>query len=225
MFAWYLGMSAENQYLHNFRENIHFSLTESNSMKIRDLQIDTSPSPNDFFALEMIKVDENGAIQIPTDLNRTPGIGIYFTSLEEKTPVVFKRMISRVRSLPEIIVFLCVDALSIPSVSNEDRVLIEKHDNYYRVIIRCGYTENHLHLVDILTKAESIGFPHFHDGQLTLYALRTHPITMSTFIPKFIVFKYYTILKRILSSGSTNISANFEVPIEETVEIGIIIPL
>ncbi|KAK4548717.1 hypothetical protein LTR36_008490 [Oleoguttula mirabilis] len=76
-------------------------------------------------------------------LSISKGFGIFFDKLGAKTPIVFSEFISKLVSMPEIVVFFHMRPLEKPTVPADERFTVMKTDlpNCYRVIVRHGYMD------------------------------------------------------------------------------------
>lgn len=82
--------------------------------------------------------DSGGAV-----LNSSGGLGIFFDKAGETTPTVFSQFISKLTVIPEIMVFLHLRPLEVPTVGPEERYAVSRLGipNCYRIVVRYGFND------------------------------------------------------------------------------------
>jgi KUP system potassium uptake protein len=71
------------------------------------------------------------------------GVGIYFDKIGDMVPIVFSQFVRKFAARPEIIVFLHLRSLPVPSIQEAERYVISRTaiSPCYRLTIRHGYTD------------------------------------------------------------------------------------
>ncbi|KAL2810335.1 potassium transporter-domain-containing protein [Aspergillus granulosus] len=78
-----------------------------------------------------------------TALGSMKGLTIFFDKAGETTPIVFSQFLLKFTVLPEVIVFLHLRPLEVPSVPVEERFTVSRLaiPNAYRLVVRYGYND------------------------------------------------------------------------------------
>jgi KUP system potassium uptake protein len=76
-------------------------------------------------------------------LGTMKGLTVFFDKAGETTPIVFSQFLLKFTVLPEVIVFLHLRPLEVPSVPAEDRFTVSRLSipNAYRLVVRYGYND------------------------------------------------------------------------------------
>lgn len=76
-------------------------------------------------------------------LSSNRGFGIFFDKIGDKTPVVFSQFIGKLVTKPDIMVFLHMRAVEMPTVHDDERYFVHNLalPDCYRVVIRHGYMD------------------------------------------------------------------------------------
>jgi len=152
---------------------------------------------------------------------RSDGIGIFLSPSSKRTPTVFHSVATRFRTLPTTIVFLTVEKENVPSIT-ENKVVVKNYgSDIYRIIVKRGYSENKLDIMDMLNIAVEQGFPQYDPRMVTFYLNKVHPTIGGRNQIVRAVYSYYSFFKQ-LYSGRVN---NVHIPANLSVEIGILVPL
>ncbi|KAF6142782.1 hypothetical protein GIB67_023264 [Kingdonia uniflora] len=76
---------------------------------------------------------------------RVPGIGLIYTELVTGVPAIFSHFVTNLPAFHQVLVFVCVKSVPLPSVSEDERYLIgrigPKSYRMYRCIVRYGYKD------------------------------------------------------------------------------------
>eukprot|EP00270_Netrium_digitus_P015917 TRINITY_DN562_c0_g1_i5.p1 TRINITY_DN562_c0_g1~~TRINITY_DN562_c0_g1_i5.p1 ORF type:complete len:756 (-),score=207.54 TRINITY_DN562_c0_g1_i5:222-2489(-) len=76
---------------------------------------------------------------------RVPGLGIVYSEISSGIPVVYSQFLKRIPAIHEVLVFLCVKDVEIPSVSREERFRVyrlgPREAHMFRCIARYGYKD------------------------------------------------------------------------------------
>ncbi|ELR06180.1 hypothetical protein VC83_00733 [Pseudogymnoascus destructans] len=77
-------------------------------------------------------------------VSKTPGIGIFFDKAGDMVPIVFAQFVRKFSARPEIIIFFHMRALSMPSIPESERFVIQRTPipGCYRITVRHGYTDS-----------------------------------------------------------------------------------
>jgi KUP system potassium uptake protein len=72
------------------------------------------------------------------------GVGIYFDKVGDMVPIVFAQFVRKFSARPEIIVFFHMRPLSVPSIPEAERYIIQRTSiqGCYRMTVRHGYTDS-----------------------------------------------------------------------------------
>lgn len=100
-----------------------------------------------------LRADDSGTLRLTPSseissagepLSITHGFGIFFDKGGEKTPIVFSQFVNKLVSKPEVTVFFHLRPLETPSVSEDERYIVQKLDalpHCYRIVARFGYMD------------------------------------------------------------------------------------
>lgn len=107
MLTWRYGQSKERTFLEGFKKDHPIKMGNSSEITVGVDEVDqfaTHQYPLDRHSLDLrsISVGHSNDIIVPSQIQKIPGIGIYFTNNNEGTPIIFQRMVSRVRAMPHI---------------------------------------------------------------------------------------------------------------------------
>ena len=77
-------------------------------------------------------------------VSKTPGIGIFFDKAGDMVPIVFAQFVRKFSARPEIIIFFHMRPLSMPSIPESERFVIQRTSipGCYRITVRHGYTDS-----------------------------------------------------------------------------------
>jgi KUP system potassium uptake protein len=104
-------------------------------------------------------------------VSKTPGIGIFFDKAGDMVPIVFAQFVRKFSARPEIIIFFHMRPLSMPSIPESERFVIQRTSipGCYRITVRHGYTDSIV----------SPDLGRLIVGQLTLFITRGNSLTES----------------------------------------------
>eukprot|EP00270_Netrium_digitus_P015918 TRINITY_DN562_c0_g1_i6.p1 TRINITY_DN562_c0_g1~~TRINITY_DN562_c0_g1_i6.p1 ORF type:complete len:768 (-),score=202.02 TRINITY_DN562_c0_g1_i6:346-2649(-) len=78
-------------------------------------------------------------------ISKVPGMGLIYTELSSGIPVVFAHFLKRIPAIHDVLVFLCVKDVEVPSVRKEERFRIyrlgTREAHMFRCIARYGYKD------------------------------------------------------------------------------------
>ncbi|XP_042475848.1 potassium transporter 5-like [Macadamia integrifolia] len=82
-----------------------------------------------------------------TNLNRIPGLAIFYSELVQGIPPIFEHYIANVPALHSVLVFVSIKSLPMSKVPVEERFLFRRVEprelNVFRCVVRYGYTDIH----------------------------------------------------------------------------------
>jgi len=83
---------------------------------------------------------------------RVPGMGLIYTELATGVPASFTHFLTNLPAFYQVVVFVCVKTVPVPSVPHAERYLIgrigPKSYRLYRCIVRNGYKDAYSHEID-----------------------------------------------------------------------------
>jgi len=172
----------------------------------------------------------NTAIELPMDevqdakqIQRVPGVGVFVGSDESKTPRVALSLIHILHCLPETVIFVTVNRLTIPFVSDEDRIVVtDCGDGIYKIVGRYGYAEGKVKITSILQSAENAGFSKIKQQEIIYFVhrekillARTSCLSYLRMIP-LVVYKFF---KHTLGATTHHVSLPSSGVIEIAVQV------
>ncbi|KFY99039.1 hypothetical protein V500_01483 [Pseudogymnoascus sp. VKM F-4518 (FW-2643)] len=77
-------------------------------------------------------------------VSKTPGIGIFFDKTGDMVPIVFAQFVRKFSARQEIIIFFHMRPLSMPSIPESERFVIQRTliPGCYRITVRHGYMDS-----------------------------------------------------------------------------------
>ncbi|KAG8045164.1 hypothetical protein GUJ93_ZPchr0008g13726 [Zizania palustris] len=76
---------------------------------------------------------------------RVPGIGLIYTELATGVPAIFSHFVTNLPAFHQVLVFICVKAVPVPHVRDEERHLVgrigPREFRMYRCVVRHGYKD------------------------------------------------------------------------------------
>jgi len=137
----------------------------------------------------------------------------------KNVPTVFQLFVNYIHGVPETIVFLTLETVSVPSVPEEYKIEITKYGSgIYRVLGRFGYSENGVKIDSIIQDAFKIGLP---KGDYTIFFNSEHVRVKRSNIFFKIVLYIYAFIKRFFI-GTLN---NFSLPSQNVMAVGVQVDL
>ena len=157
----------------------------------------------------------------------TPGVGCFLSSSKKHTPHVFESFLSRMHSVPQVIIFLHIEHTKLSMIKESERLSVKQYgDNIFHITALYGYSEYRIKPFDILLLARTQYQVPIPDDQMKVtvfVANATIKVSTGTWIswirrwPLFI----YAILKSLFPGAAVNI----KLKPENTVSIGILAKL
>lgn len=161
-------------------------------------------------------VEEGQALKEHTQL---PVVGVFVTNFKHRTPQSISNLALRIHALPKTIVFLTLETSHEPFVTKEGVISSVRsyRGGIYRIIAKIGYADARINAVDILARAQELGFPIAEDAELTFFVEREHIKLRPKHFIKIPWYFVYSILKKLFSSNHINI----EIPEDKSIEVGV----
>ncbi|CAF1343571.1 unnamed protein product, partial [Didymodactylos carnosus] len=177
---------------------------------------------------------------IPFDFDRTsadtssaipavvaPCVGCFLTSSKKHTPHVFENFLSRMHTIPQVIIFLQIEHTKIPSIENSKRLVVKLYgENIFHITALYGYAECRIKPFDILLLARTQHNVPIPDDEMrvTLFVpnetIKVSTIGWRSWIRRWPLY-IYSILKSLFPGAAFNIKLNPE----NTVNVGILAKL
>ncbi|KAK9483667.1 potassium transporter-domain-containing protein [Lipomyces starkeyi] len=109
----------------------------------------SAESEDRFQLSHLVITKENGDLQMTAafgggPVSKVQGVGIFFDKVGDMVPVVFSQFLRKFSARQEVIVFLHMRPLSLPSIPQSERYLIQRSSiqNCYRLTVRHGYADD-----------------------------------------------------------------------------------
>ncbi|CAG8565674.1 6782_t:CDS:2 [Diversispora eburnea] len=163
-------------------------------------------------------------------VNRLPGIGLFYKEAGMGVPLSFCHFIHHFPAVPEILIFITIRPITIPLVGEEDRLIVKKVGNYekvYQVIGRYGYTENIYQGEEFIKKLIIAICEIDPKAETTLGNLENEVVTYVIGHQKLVAQSNSPWWKRafletysFLVKNSRQIYANWEIPVDKVIEVG-----
>jgi len=223
--CWYFGQERVKRYLTEYTDTVEIKnvkdLIQSGNFTTTGSHKLFEPQSHEQIDISELNVGPKKEIKI----QRIEGlVGIFLCHDKKKTPTVFTNTITKLHSLPEIVVFLTVESLSIPFVSDENRMKIKDYgNNIYRIVLKYGYAEGKAKVAADLLHLDHPEGPQLHIKDYeVVYFLNRMQVKVKSRNPFIQIFYgIYASLKSIYSGTPNNIL----LPLSNVVEVGIIVPI
>lgn len=157
----------------------------------------------------------------------TPGVGCFLTNSKKHTPHVFESFLSRMHSVPQVIIFLRIKHTKLSTIQENERLSVKQYGkNIFHITALYGYSEYRIKPFDILLLARTQYRVPIPDDQMKVtvfVANATIKVSTTTWVswirrwPLYI----YTILKSLYPGAAVNL----KLKPENTVSIGILAKL
>jgi len=233
MFIWKWGTTLRVEYEIKNKVNL-YSLFE-NPSEDQDEKPDNPTTNNN--QVQMSSKSENSDSYPLRLLNglpvaRIPGVGLYYQDAGLGVPLSFSHYIHHFPAVPEVLVFISIRPVAVPQVSEDDRIIAEKVERYegvYRVIVRYGYTDSidqGRQFVQNLLKEIARIDPKSKVNSSENKVI-THVVGRQTIHPcdgnwaRKVLLAFYSFMFK----NSTPTASNWKIPVEDIVDVGVIIPL
>ncbi|CAG8587554.1 16593_t:CDS:2, partial [Dentiscutata heterogama] len=169
-------------------------------------------------------------------LTRSSGIGLFYSGIGSKVPLSFSHFIKHFPIVPQNLVFITIRPIAVPIVGDNDRLVVKKVGNYeccYHATARYGYSEEVSQGKDFILKlVESIknidpsnkslkkDFDNLDDITYVLGEQSFYPRLGSSWWRRSLVRIY-----SVLVVNSRNQYDNLDIPVENTIGVGMKIAL
>ncbi|CAG8519132.1 9318_t:CDS:2 [Diversispora eburnea] len=164
-------------------------------------------------------------------VNRLPGIGLFYKEAGMGVPLSFCHFIRHFPAVPEILIFITIRPIPVPLVGEEDRLVVKKVGHYekvYQVIGRYGYTENIYQGEEFMKKLITAICEIDPKAETILENLENEVVTYIIGHQKLVAKSNSRWWKRafletysFLVKNSRQIYANWEIPADDIIEVGI----
>ncbi|CAL4926012.1 unnamed protein product [Urochloa decumbens] len=116
------------------------------------------------------------------DIQRVPGIGLFYTELVQGIPPVFPHLIEKIPSIHSVLIFVSMKHLPIPSVDMSERFLfrqVDKEDyKVFQCVARYGYRDPFEEAKDFVDKL--VEHLQYYIRDVNLYGLGSEPMMIQS---------------------------------------------
>ncbi|CAG8725569.1 12398_t:CDS:2, partial [Racocetra persica] len=172
--------------------------------------------------------------EVATHFIRSPGIGLFYSDIGTKIPLSFTHFVKNFPIMPQNVVFITIRTVAIPRIIDiDDRFIVKKVKNYegcYQVTARYGYAEQIsqgrefiLQLVESIRKIDSASTKLTQDfnpdNGSVVYVLGQQYLCSRHDSPWWtrILVNIYT----FIAVNSRRFYSNWDIPVENTVVVGV----
>ncbi|RHZ89426.1 hypothetical protein Glove_14g19 [Diversispora epigaea] len=163
-------------------------------------------------------------------VNRLPGIGLFYKEAGMGVPLSFCHFIRHFPTVPEILIFITIRPIPVPLVGEEDRLVVKKVGNYekvYQVTGRYGYTEDISQGEEFIRKVITAICEIDPKAETILENLKNEVVTYVIGHQKLVAHSNSPWWERafletysFLVENSRQIYANWEIPVDNIIEVG-----
>lgn len=118
-----------------------------------------------------------------SDIQRVPGIGLFYTELVQGIPPVFRHLIEKIPSIHSVLIFVSMKHLPIPSVDMSERFLFRQVDRedykVFQCVARYGYRDPFEEAKDFVDKL--VEHLQYYIRDVNLYSLGCEPMMKQSF--------------------------------------------
>uniref|UniRef100_A0A804M033 Potassium transporter n=1 Tax=Zea mays TaxID=4577 RepID=A0A804M033_MAIZE len=118
-----------------------------------------------------------------SDIQRVPGIGLFYTELVQGIPPVFRHLIEKIPSIHSVLIFVSMKHLPIPSVDMSERFLFRQVDRedykVFQCVARYGYRDPFEEAKDFVDKL--VEHLQYYIRDVNLYGLGCEPMMKQSF--------------------------------------------
>jgi len=155
---------------------------------------------------------------LPEGVKQLPGMGVFLAS-SQNLPISFQLFTDYIHGVPETIVFLILETVSVPVVPDEYKLEVTNcGSGIYKVYGRFGYSEQPIKIADVLEKAFESGL---NKSNYTFFFHSEHVRVKRRNIFYRVVLYCYTFMKQFFI-GTVN---HFKLPSQNVVSVGIQVTL
>ncbi|CAF1364347.1 unnamed protein product [Adineta steineri] len=179
------------------------------------------------YNVDHTEIDTNSSSK--TVCTVTPGLGVFLTTSSRHTPHVFERVLDRMHALPQIAIFLKMEYARIPVVDVSQRLKVRTYGSeqrrIYHITACFGYSEHKIQLPEILKlAARDHNIPIPDNRNVTFFipaiSIRVKHKGWRLFFTKCSLI-IYSVLKNMFPFGQKNL----QLPHDQTVSVGMVVPL
>ncbi|CAG8443311.1 27574_t:CDS:10 [Dentiscutata erythropus] len=181
--------------------------------------------------------DENLFIDTETHLMRSPGIGLFYSDIGTKIPLSFTQFVKHFPIMPQNVVFINIKTVADSKVGDDNRLEVKKIKNYegcYQVTARYGYSEQVsqgkeflLQLIESIRNIDPTNKNLTHDinldSGLVTYIVGQQSLCSKPDSPWWI--KILVGIYMFIYFNSRKFYGNWGLPVENTVVVGVNIPI
>lgn len=118
-----------------------------------------------------------------SDIQRVPGIGLFYTELVQGIPPVFRHLIEKIPSIHSVLIFVSMKHLPIPSVDMSERFLFRQVDRedykVFQCVARYGYRDPFEEAKDFVDKL--VEHLQYYIRDVNLYGVACEPMMKQSF--------------------------------------------
>ena len=157
----------------------------------------------------------------------TPGVACFLTNSKKHTPHVFENYLSRLHSVPQVIVFLQIEHTKTATVKNNERITVKVYgENIFHIKAMYGYTEYRIKPFDVLTLARTqYNVPIPHDELKVTLIVPNETIKVSTIGWRSWIRRWPLYVYALLKSLYPGAAGHIKVNPQNTVSVGILAKL
>ncbi|KAJ1294723.1 hypothetical protein BS78_01G167700 [Paspalum vaginatum] len=116
------------------------------------------------------------------DIQRVPGVGLFYTELVQGIPPVFPHLIEKIPSIHSILIFVSMKHLLVPSVDMSERFLFRQVDReeykVFQCVARYGYRDPFEEAKDFVDKL--VEYLQYYVRDVNLYGIGCEPMMMQS---------------------------------------------
>ncbi|RHZ60185.1 hypothetical protein Glove_357g24 [Diversispora epigaea] len=233
MLIWRWGTTLKVKY--ELRNKTRLDDIFASNFSEKEKEVQESDSGHSDEILQTIERQRSENIQLQLlgtgfPVNRLPGIGLFYKEAGMGVPLSFCHFVRHFPAVPEILIFITIRPIPVPLVGEEDRLIVKKVGNYekvYQVIGRYGYTENIYQGEEFITKLITAIYEIDPKTKTILENLKNEVVTYVIGHQKLVARSNSRWWKRafleiysFLVKNSRQIYANWEIPVDDIIEVG-----
>lgn len=116
------------------------------------------------------------------DIQRVPGIGLFYTELVQGIPPVFPHLIEKIPSIHSVLIFVSMKHLPVPSVDMSERFLFRQVDRedykVFQCVARYGYRDPFEDAKDFVGKL--VEYLQYYIRDVNLYGVGSDPMMVQS---------------------------------------------
>jgi len=166
-----------------------------------------------------IAVDVPGKVILPEGVKRLSGMGVFLASSPKNLPISFQLFTDYICGVPETIVFLSLETVSVPVVPDEFKLeVMSCGSGIYKILGRFGYSEQPIKIENVLEMAFKNGLT---KSNYTVFFHSEHIHIKRKNIFLKVILHFYEFMKRFFI-GSFN---HYKLPSQNVMSVGIQVTL